>query len=83
MSIRPQLINSGEDGEIKLQDGGSRAGFFYYYQFDNDVELMFQYEAGLDWDEDTPFLNASDASNTNRRLSYFALKYMKKSSYFG
>jgi predicted porin len=83
ISIRPQLVNSGEDGEIKLQDGGSRGGFFYYYQFNNDLELIFQYEAGIDWDEDTPFLNASDASNTNRRLSYFAFKYMDNSLILG
>ena len=83
MSIRPQLVNSGEDGEIKLQDGSSRAGFFYYYQFENDLELMFQYEAGLDWDEDTPFINTSDASNTNRRLSYFAFKYIDSTLILG
>ncbi len=76
MSVRPQLLKSGEDGEIELKDGGSRAGFFYYYQFDNDMELIVQYEAGLDWDKETPFINALDASDSNRRLSYFALKYI-------
>ncbi|HEY9129907.1 MAG TPA: hypothetical protein VIN02_08725 [Sulfurovum sp.] len=76
MSIRPQITNSGEDGNFELKNGGSRGGFYYYYQFNNDLEVMFQYEAGLDWDEDTPFLNASDASNTNRRLSYFSLTYL-------
>ena len=83
MSIRPQLVNSGKDGELKLQDGGSRAGFFYYYQFNNDLEFTFHYEAGLDWDSDTPFINASDASNSNRRLSYFAFKYMDSSLILG
>lgn len=83
MSIRPQFANSGEDGEIELINGGSRGGFFYYYQFNNDLELIFQYEAGLDWDEDTPFINATDASNTNRRLSYFAFKYRDNSLIFG
>jgi len=83
MSIRPQLVNSDDDGGLKLQDGGSRAGFYYYYQFDNDVELMFQYEAGLDWDSNTPFINASDASNSNRRLSYFAVTYMDSSMILG
>lgn len=83
MSIRPQLVNSGDDGEIKLHDGGSRAGFFYYYQFDNDLELLFQYEAGISWNADTPFLNASDASDTNRRLSYFGLKYTDHSLILG
>jgi predicted porin len=75
MSIRPQFVNNGDDNKMKLQDGGSRAGFYYYYQLNNDLELMFQYEAGIDWDEETPFINLSDTSNTNRRLSYFALKY--------
>jgi len=83
MSIRPQFLKSGEDGDIALKDGGSRAGFFYYYQFNPDLELIFQYEAGIDWDKDTPFINASDASNTNRRLSYFALKYMNNSIVVG
>ncbi len=83
MSIRPQLINSGEDGEIKLNDGGSRAGFFYYHQFNNNLELMLQYEAGLNWDRDTPFINVSDASNTNRRLSYVSLKYRENSIILG
>ena len=83
MSIRPQLGNTGDDSEIKLKDGGSRAGFYYYYQWSNDLELMFQYEAGLDWDSDTPFINASDASNTNRRLSYFAAKYLDHSLILG
>ncbi len=83
VSIRPQLANSGNDGAIELRDGGSRGGFFYYHQFNNDLELMFQYEAGIDWDKDTPFINASNAANTNRRLSYFALKYIDYSLILG
>lgn len=83
MSIRPQFANSGKDGDIEFRDGGSRGGFFYYHQFSNDLELMFQYEAGIDWDKDTPFINASNASDTNRRLSYFALKHIDHSVILG
>ena len=76
ISIRPQLANSGEDGKMELRNGGSRGGFFYYHQFSNsDLELMFHYEAKVDWDEDTPFINTSDTSDSSRRLSYFSLKY--------
>ena len=75
ISIRPQLANSN-DGKMELRNGGSRGGFFYYHQFsNNDLELMFHYEAKVDWDEDTPFINTSDASGSSRRLSYFSLKY--------
>jgi len=76
VSIRPQIAKTGKDGEIDLRDAGSRGGFFYYHQFNDDLELIFQYEAAIDWDSDTPFLNTSDASNTNRRLSYLAMKYI-------
>ena len=83
MSIRPQFSKSGGDEKMELSDGGSRGGFFYYYQFDNELEMIFQYEAGLDWDEDTPFINATDASNSNRRLSYFLFKYRDNSLVLG
>lgn len=83
LSIRPQFSNSGEDGKIELRNGGSRAGFFYYHQFKNDMELMFQYEAGVDSKGDTHFINLSDVSDSNRRLSYFALKYMDNSIIVG
>ena len=83
LSIRPQFSNSGEDGKIELRNGGSRAGFFYYHQFNNDMELMLQYEAGVDGKGDTHFVNLSDASDSNRRLSYFALKYMDNSIIMG
>jgi len=79
VSIRPQLSNSNDVGKLELVNGGSRGGFYYYYQFNEDLELTFQYESGVDFKSDTRFLNASDASNTNRRLSYFALKYLDNS----
>ncbi len=83
LSIRPQLANSGEDGEIELINGGSKGGFFYYHQFNNDLELIFHYEAGVNLQDDVSFINVSDASNTNRRLSYFALKYIDNSIILG
>jgi len=83
LSIRPQLANSGEDGEIELLNGGSKGGFFYYHQFDNDLGLIFHYEAGVNLQDDVSFINVSDASDTNRRLSYFDLKYMDYSFILG
>jgi len=83
LSIRPQLANSGEDGDIELLNGGSRGGFFYYHQFNNDLGLIFHYEAGVDLQDDLSFINVSDASDTNRRLSYFDLKYMDYSFILG
>lgn len=75
LSIRPQFANSGEDGKMELRNAGSKGGFFYYYQFMSDLEMAFQYEAKVDLDDDSPFINTSDTSNSPRRLSYFALKY--------
>jgi len=83
VSIRPQLTNSNADNKLVLANGGSRGGFYYYYEFNKDLELTFHYEAGVDWNADTRFLNASNASNTNRRLSYFALKYFENSVIVG
>jgi len=83
LSLRPQFKLSEEDDGMKFQGGHSRAGFFYYYQFHNDLELMFHYEAGIDRDKGAPFLNISDGPNTNRRLSYLALKYMNNSMIVG
>ena len=83
LSIRPQIANTDDDGELELRNGGSRGGFFYYHQFNNDLELVFHYEAGVDLQDDVSFINASDASNTNRRLSYFALQYMNNSIIMG
>lgn len=83
LSIRPQFANSGEDREIVLRNAGSKGGLFYYHQFNNDLELIFHYEAGVDWQSDNSFINRSDASDTNRRLSYFTLKYRDKSIILG
>lgn len=79
LSARPQYVADPEG----IRDGGSRGGFFYYYQFDTDLELAFQYEAKIDWDNSTPFVNTSHASDTPRRLSYLALKYGSNSIILG
>lgn len=75
LSIRPQIANSDEDGDFVLRNAGSKGGFFYYHQFNNDLELIFHYEAGVDLQSDNSFINRSDVEDTNRRLSYFALRY--------
>ena len=74
-SLRPQFANIGDSNGTNFHDGGSRGGFFYYYEFDNDIELMFQYEAGINFNKDTPFINLSDGADSSRRLSYFSLAY--------
>lgn len=83
LSIRPQFVNSDKNHPAEIRDGGSKGGFFYYYQFKSDLELAFQYEAKVDWSKDTPFINTSDASNSSRRLSYLALKYGSNSMMVG
>jgi len=75
ISIRPQLSNTQDNSKLKLRDGGSRAGFFYYYDFDNGWELTTQYEATIKWDDLSSFINLSTQSNTSRRLSYISLGY--------
>ena len=74
LSLRPQLANSGDDGEVELVNGSSRGGFFYYHHFNNDMELIFHYEAGVNLQDGVSFINVSDSSDTNRRLSYFRLR---------
>ncbi len=75
VSLRPQFASLGDHNGTKFQDGGSRGGFFYYYQFHNDIELMLQYEAGINFNSDTPFINISDGDDSSRRLSYLSLSY--------
>lgn len=74
LSLRPQVANSGDDGEIELVNGSSRGGFFYYHQFSNALELIFHYEAGVNLQDGSSFINVSNSSDTNRRLSYFRLR---------
>ncbi|MEA3490466.1 MAG: hypothetical protein U9R27_01050 [Campylobacterota bacterium] len=75
ISLRPQFASSADEKGLSLRNGGSRGGFFYYYQFTNDIELMLQYEAGVSWNSDTPFINISNAEDSSRRLSYLSLQY--------
>ena len=84
ISLRPQLAGlAGSPEETKLHDGGSRAGFFYYYRFDNDIDLTLQYEGKIDWTNGGRFINLSDTSNTLRRLSYLSLDYKKQTLLLG
>jgi hypothetical protein len=73
-SIRPQMANSGDGNGTKFQDGGSRAGFFYYYSFKNGYNLTFQYEAKIKWDGSSKFINLSAQSDSSRRLSFISLQ---------
>jgi hypothetical protein len=75
ISLRPQLSNSDDKRHLKLRDGGSRAGFFYYYRFDNDWDLTTQYEATINWDDLSSFINLSTQSNNSRRLSYISISH--------
>lgn len=75
ISIRPQISNTQDNKSLKLRDNGSRAGFFYYYIFDNGWELTTQYEATIDWHDVSSFINLSTQSNTTRRLSYISISY--------
>lgn len=82
-SLRPQFSNNGDEGAMKLQDGGSRGGFFYYELFGDDIELMAQYEAGISFNNDVPFINISNIDNSSRRLSFLSLKYHESSVKIG
>jgi hypothetical protein len=75
LSLRPQFAQNHDNQGIVFHDAGSRAGFFYYYQFKNEMELVFQYEAGVDFSGKTKFINVSNISDSNRRLSYLSLSY--------
>jgi hypothetical protein len=75
ISLRPQISNTQDNRSFKLRDAGSRAGFFYYYRFDNGWDLTTQYEATINWDDLSSFINLSTQSNNSRRLSYISLSY--------
>ncbi len=70
VSVRPQYANASDNEDMKLRDGGSRGGFFYYYQFDNEFELTFQHEAKINWSNISSFVNVSNNSDSTRRLQY-------------
>jgi hypothetical protein len=78
ISLRPQFakaLNEYGENKVKFQDAGSRAGFFYYYTFDNGIDLTLQYEGKIDWKNEASFINLSEQSNSTRRLQYLALDY--------
>jgi predicted porin len=83
ISLRPQLGNNGSKKGMKFRDGGSRGGFFYYKEFGNQIEIMSQYEAGISFNSDVPFINISDGDNSSRRLSYISLIYHNESIVIG
>jgi predicted porin len=59
---------------MTLRDGGSRGGFFYYYQFDGGLELTLQHEAKINWSDISSFVNVSNNSESTRRLQYISLR---------
>ncbi len=75
LSLRPQFAQDHDGSGVTFHTGGSRAGFFYYYKFENKMELIFQYEGNVDFSGNTKFINVSDGDNSNRRLSYIGLRY--------
>ncbi len=70
ISARPQYSGTSDNEGMKLRDGGSRGGFFYYYQFDNELELTFQHESKINWSDISSFVNVSNNSDSSRRLQY-------------
>jgi len=83
MSIRPQLSNTSNDRKVTLRDGGSRGGFFYYYQFDSGLELTLQHEAKINWSDISSFVNVSNNSESTRRLQYVSLRKENRSLLLG
>ncbi|MEA3456876.1 MAG: porin [Campylobacterota bacterium] len=72
-SARPQYAGTNDGQDMKFRDGGSRGGFFYYYEFGNDYQLTFQYEAKINWSDMSSFINTSNNSDSTRRLQYISL----------
>lgn len=70
VSARPQYASSIDEQGMKLRDGGSRGGFFYYYEFGDGYDLIFQYEAKINWSDVSSFVNLSSNSESTRRLEY-------------
>ena len=78
ISLRPQYTDmAGSEDGGHFRNAGSRAGFFYFYEFDNDMDLTFQYEGNVNEESKGRFINLSEQSNSYRRLSYLALDYKK------
>ena len=75
VSIRPQFTKIGTENKLKYRNGGTRGGFYYYYKFDSEAELMTQYEANIRNKDEKSFIDFSDIENSSRRLSYLSLSY--------
>ena len=76
ISLRPQYAKmAGSEEGVHFRNAGSRAGFFYYYGFDNGMNLTFQYEGNVNKENEGKFINLSEQSNNTRRLSYLSLEY--------
>ena len=73
LSARPQYAGTNDGQDMKFRDGGSRGGFFYYYEFGDDYELTFQHEAKINWSSISSFVNVSNNSDSSRRLQYISL----------
>ena len=83
LSLRPQFAQDHDGKGVTFHTGGSRAGFFYFYQFENKAELTFQYEGSVDFSGNTKFVNVGDGDNSGRRLAYIALKYKENKIVLG
>ena len=83
ISLRPQFSTNSTESGLHYKNAGSKAGFYYYYLFDNDLEVMTQYEANIKNNDDEAFIDFSDLSNSSRRLSYLSLKYGDYSILYG
>ena len=78
ISLRPQYADmAGSEDGGHFRNAGSRAGFFYFYEYDNDMGFTFQYEGNVNEESKGRFINLSDQSDSYRRLSYLALDYKK------
>lgn len=73
LSARPQYAGTNDGQDMKFRDGGSRGGFFYYYEFGDDYDLTFQQESKINWSDISSFVNVSNNSDSTRRLQYISL----------
>ncbi len=73
LSVRPQYAGTNDGQDMKFRDGGSRGGFFYYYEFNSGYELTFQQESKINWSSISSSVNVSNNSESTRRLQYISL----------
>ncbi len=76
ISLRPQYAEMAGSKEGKhFHNAGSRAGFFYAYKFNSGINITMQYEGNINKENKGNFINLSEQSDSNRRLSYLAAEY--------